>query len=216
MRVVTKAKSLAELPIVLGAGPLNEESWTSYVKTDEARGDPNVPRLILALENASHQERPEHVLLSGHQGCGKSTELHRIRLELGFAYDCNYVDAESRLSIPTVDYRQVLFCCAQVLVERAEELDADLKSEEVATLVDWFDSTTIQETKKQGTFASAEAGGGIKFLKSLFAGFSGKIFSGGETLKQTARYIESRLDSLIGAMGIVVAAIEHKLVNKKV
>jgi len=62
---------------------------------------------------------------------------------------------------------------------------------------------------------TVEAGAKFNIFTALFAKFSGKIYSGGETRDEAVKHIESRLDQLSLNMQIIVRAIEEKLGTRK-
>lgn len=211
----SRATSLGEIALVTQPVPLDEKSWSHYVPTDEARGSTDVRRLTMQLENAASNESPLHVLLAGHAGCGKSTELHRVRRELGDHYHVQATSAE-RYSLVAFDYKQLLFMAAESLVDLANELDVDMPQDQLETVIDWFDKSHIEESRKTGWNVEAEAGGKLSFLGVLYARFSARLWTGGETRKTAVKYIEERLDHLLGSMRLVVEAIHRESERRKV
>ena len=209
------ATSLSEISLVTQPGPLDDESWSHYVPTDAARGSKDVKRLIAQLKNAANGGSVQHVLFAGHSGCGKSTELHRVGQALGDHYHVQAASAEQRYSLATFDYKQLLFMAAEGLVELARRLEIDME-EEIETVTSWFDERHIEETRKHGWQADAEAGGKVSFLSALYARFSTKLWTGGETKSKAVKYIEERLDHLIGSMRLIVEAIHRNAGPRKV
>src|SRR5262249_28893691 len=157
-----------------------------WVNTEAARESNVVRILIEQLRQAHEQADPVKILFAGHSGSGKSTELFRVKREMSNLYHVVIARIGDRYSLPTVDYRQLLFFCASMFVEVGMELGAVIAGrDEAKEVLDWFDKETIEEVKSGGHKLTVEGGAKFNFFTALFAKFSGKIYSGGET-KETA------------------------------
>lgn len=203
-----RARSLPELATVLRPEPLVDDTWEQWVDTDAARGNHTMRKVVLKFRAARDAGRRIRMIFAGHRGAGKSTELGRVVRELTGSYLPVTVRVADRYNLPTLDYRQLMFCCAEVFVETAVAVDAQLSDEQVSRLTGWFDETLVEEVGREEWGMQAEAGARVGFLKALFARFHGRIFRGGEQLVRATRHIEERLDRLLEAMELVVEAIE--------
>jgi hypothetical protein len=211
-----KATKLSEISQFASPKPLDESTWYMWVDTEAARGNGAVLRLIEQLRQAHTQPDPVKILFAGHAGSGKSTELFRVKREVEQLYHVVIARISERYTLPTVDYRQVLFFCASQLVEVGAQLNAIIKDRDEAKLVlDWFDERTQQEVSSGGHTLTVETGAKVSFFTAFFAKFSGKIYSGGETKETAIKHIESRLDQLRLNMHLIVRAIEEQLGGKK-
>ena len=206
-----KATKLADVGRFARPEPLNPETWGQYVDTDQARGSVEVQKLIEMLKDAHRDKIPLRAVFAGHRGCGKSTELARVSNAVRELYAGAICRVEDRYALPTLDYRQLLFLCADVLMKYAQGCRVDLSDDQVQSLSAWFDDATIKEVKTSGHKVEGEAGVNLGYLTLLFAKFSGKIYSGGETQATVTHHIERRLDQLVQNMRIVVTAIEEKI-----
>ena len=224
--MTAKAKTLEEVVQLAGPEPLTTKTWSLYVDTEEARGGRIVPRIIRQL--SSVHDRPQHALFAGHTGCGKSTELVRVGTELSRYYDVLYCQVQDRYSLTTLDYRQLLFLCAQLLIEHAQKSGVHLEDDVVTSLLDWFDAQTVEEVKKKGyrVGLSGELGGKAEvgtpsllgkmgLVLQAFLKMSGEIFSGGETQIKVLKHIEQRLDLLVRHMAVIVRIIENAIQPKR-
>ena len=218
-----RAATLGEIDRFARPAPLTPSTWDYYINTDLARDNTGVSKMIKKLRNAHTDGRRVHFIFAGHSGCGKSTEMVRVRLQVEDLYDIQACDVTSRLSLAQVDYRQIIFLLANELVEHARSVGAELERETVEGLLNWFDEVTIKEVNERSYQLEAEAGGRVmvktdagiplvlKMVGELFARFSGKIKSGGGTKETATRHIEQRLDSLMKFMTLVADAIEAKI-----
>ena len=211
-----KATQLSEISQFANLKPLDETTWHMWVDTEEARGNGAVLKLVEQLREASSQPDPVKVLLTGHSGSGKSTELFRVKQEVEELYHIVIARIGDRYSLSTVDYRQLLFFCASQLIEIGAEQGASVtEKDEAESLVSWFDKTTREGIWSEGDKFATEVGAKLSVFRALFANFSGRIYSGGETRERAVRHIESRLDQLLFNMQIIVRRIEERLDGKK-
>lgn len=210
-----KATKLSEFSRYFQVKPLDESTWNQYVETDPARGGNDVARLIKQLkENHSSSEYIKAVF-SGHTGSGKSTELARVKQELEDDYYIDTARIGERYSLPSIDYRQVVFFCVTRLMEIAAEKNVSLTGDEIENISSWFDEKKVEETKEEGRRVGIEIGGEVGLLQALFAKFSGKLYSGGDTKEKVSKHIEERLDQLRLNMLTIVNAINKKIAPKK-
>lgn len=211
-----KATQLSDISRFAEPVPLDESTWHLWVNTEQARESLIVRRLIEQLRQARERAEPVKILFAGHSGSGKSTELFRVKREIDHLYHVVIKRIGDRYSLPSVDYRQLLFFCASVFVEVGMQLNAVIKDkDEAQQVLAWFDEVRREEVQSGGHQIAAEAGAKMSLFSSLFAKFSGKIYSGGETKETAVKYIESRLDQLRLNMRLLVRAIEEKLNGRK-
>lgn len=211
-----KATQLSEISQFANLKPLDETTWHMWVDTEEARGNRAVLKLVEQLREASSQPDPVKVLLTGHSGSGKSTELFRVKQEVEELYHIVIARIGDRYSLSTVDYRQLLFFCASQLIEIGAEQGATIAGKDEAEHLEaWFDDVTREEVQSEGDKLVIKAGAKFNAFTAFFAKFSGKIYSGGETRERAVRHIESRLDQLRLNMQVIVRRIEEHLKGKK-
>ncbi len=216
MTTPLKATQLSEISQFANIKPLDEKTWHLWVNTESARESGVVLRLVEQLREAHPQPEPLKALFAGHAGSGKSTELSRVKREVEDLYFTVIARIGDRYALPTVDYRQLLFFCAAQLIEVGAEQKVIIKDRDEAKLVlDWFDDRTREEVQTGGHKLTIEAGAKFNILSVLFARFSGKIYSGGETRETAVKHIESRLDQLRLNLQIIVRAIEQKVHGRK-
>jgi hypothetical protein len=91
-----------------------------YVDLREVRGGRNLARVVYRrIASTEHPDYHQH-LITGHRGCGKSTELRQIK---GALEDqnlfCVYFDVEEILDVQDIEYLDVLLVAtARVVHER--------------------------------------------------------------------------------------------------
>jgi len=211
--MVEKAKSLADISRIFGPEPLDDSTWEYWQQTDDVRGTPTAKSIIIRLENSVKDPIPKKILISGHKGCGKSTELNRVQQELKNIYEIESSSILERYPLHAVDHRLLLFFCSQKILELAEKLKVGVNRDERTIIIGWFDENSIEKVKQEGHSLEAEGSAGISLLKAIAFKVSGKIYSGGDTRKTTLEYIQDRVDLFILGLKIIAKKIREK-VNK--
>lgn len=122
-----------------------------------------------------------HVLIFGHTGSGKTTEIRKAgkRLsELGHHYVVE-VDVLRELDRNNLSYPDVLLALAKTLLEKLEDDGKEVDAKGLEPLVRWFDEHVISRdsTRDMGMElkAGAEIGAKIPHLGKLFAAFTSSI-----------------------------------------
>ena len=101
--------------------------WTRKTHEEAVR------KLVEQLRQAHAQPDPVKALFAGHSGSGKSTELFRVKREVENLYHVVIARTGNRYSLPTVDYRQLLFFCASQLIEVGAQENAIIADDSCRT-----------------------------------------------------------------------------------
>lgn len=198
-----------------------------YVDLSKGRGDSStiaeqLSRRIVRSENDSYSK----YLVSGHRGCGKSTELLRTQKMLqDEQYFCVYMDIEEILDPADISYVDIFMGMIQALEKEFTKYSYQLSKQEVQAISEWLSKDiTIeyiqQSDVKGGVEASAEAGASIPFFSKLMGKVAGDIKYGStwrtttreKIEKNAARFIELVNQLIISARNIVQAAGKKDLV----
>ncbi len=153
-----------------------------YVDTLPAR-DPHrgVRQSIKSLlEDAGPSKR---ILVFGHPGCGKSTELVRLTQELSGDWLCVNFSIQQEVQMIGVKAEEVLLAITHQIILAAKKagLDSMEGDEKIKKVYDWFTTTTnITNSERQAELAmgagvKAGTGGWLVGLGVLFAKFSSEI-----------------------------------------
>lgn len=154
-----------------------------WVDTEIARGDYSLSRLCRTLGVDRDKRRlsaPDqgYFLFYGHRGCGKSTELRRIKdvLHHEDLYYVVFADAAQQLDVNNLRYQDVLLHLASELVGKLQEDNIEVENAYISKLQDWF---TERVEKKETTRAFAleakvgvGANLGLPFLARVFSEIS--------------------------------------------
>lgn len=155
-----------------------------FIDTEQARGSPKtLYRLTkkFGLDLTTGQFFPatkRHVLLFGHIGCGKSTELLHLAKKLGPGKKLYVVavDILNELDRNNLQYADVLMALAKALIQRLQDDQISLPDEAVDGLRAWFVEHVKTEDRAQELVAQLETGAtletGLPFFGKLFAKFT--------------------------------------------
>ena len=180
--------------------PLDGEADPRWVDTAEARGSYQLHRLYRRLgvnmDRSGRRLQTPHengyFLFCGHRGCGKSTELRRIRDELD-APDVFYVvfaDAARELDVNNLRYQDILLHLAGKLVERLAMDGIEIDRVHLAKLEDWFTERVESQANTRDFALEIKSGAaidaGLPFIGRLFAEFS-NAFKTNSTYKEELR-----------------------------
>ncbi|BBL74591.1 ATP-binding protein [Methylomagnum ishizawai] len=164
-----------------------------YVDTAKARGNFNHTKIIRALMGGN-PNGGNYFLYSGPIGCGKSTELRRLAVELhepGQFYVV-MLDTLERLDTHNLGYPDVLLALAAELLARIEGEGVVIDPMFLRNLTGWF-SERIEKNERTRELAAeiksgAEVQASIPFLCKLFASLTSS-FKVNSTYKEELRTV---------------------------
>lgn len=143
-----------------------------YVDLSEVRGTQMLAkkfarRIGRCADNQFHQQ-----LISGHRGCGKSTELLRLKAELEQRdFLVVYIDIEELLDLVNLEYLDILLSLAKQTTEVITNNGIELNETLLTELHEWFSDKIISQDKTKDSSGSlktkASVGGKIPFLSLI-------------------------------------------------
>lgn len=194
------------------------ELETLYVKTDDAR-DPDCAARLSIRSILDDAETAQRILVYGHRGCGKSTELAKLTADLGAGWLCVNFSVLEDLPPIGVHAEEVLLAITHQLVKKASgEKLAKLETDErLKKVVEWF--TAVKKTSASardselsiGAGAKAGTGGWLFGLGELFAQFSSDLKFRSSTETSIVEEVRKRPGDLIEQINRVVESIQDAL-----
>jgi hypothetical protein len=189
-----------------------------YVDTDRAR-DPDLS-VRLALRSVLDDEPPQRILLYGHQGCGKSTELSRLAADLGQGWLCVTFSILDDLPPVGVRAEEVLLCIALRLVAALDanpDLNALETDDRLKKITDWFTTIHKKATNSRDAELAVKAGakagtGGLLLgLAKLFAEFRSELKFRGTSETSIVEEVRKRPGDLVEQINRLIASIQDAL-----
>ena len=180
--------------------PLEGADDPRWVDTKEARGSYQLHQLYreLGVDMRASDERLRtardrgYYLFCGHRGCGKSTELRRIRNELHApdAYHVVFADAAQELDVNNLRYQDILLHLAGRLAGQLQNDGIGVDPAHLGKLEEWFaERVENQETTREFALevrSGAEVAPGLPFIGRLFSEMS-SAFKNNSTYKTELR-----------------------------
>ena len=191
--------------------------------TEAARGEYSHHRLyrILNVDPNEAELRlgtpPErsYYLFCGHRGCGKSTELRRVRNDLHSPtlYYVVFADAAQELDVNNLRYQDIPLHLASKLVEQPNSDDIGIERVHLRRIEDWFTQRVEmqQETRELALEIKAGAGveTGLPFIGKVFAKFS-DVFKTNSTYKtELRRTLQNYFTDFADAFNHLIEAAEE-------
>lgn len=171
-----------------------------FVETEVARGSPKtLDRLARKFGLDLHRgtfypATKRHVLLFGHIGCGKSTELLHLGKKLTETGKVSVVpvDVLNNLDRNNLQYADALMAMVHALLAHLEKQGVGLHGESVRKLENWFKEHVKTEERAKELVAQLEtkavAEVGIPFIAKFVAGFT-SAFKTNASYKESLRQV---------------------------
>lgn len=216
------AQKLDDFDFTLDTKPLNEDNYEDYyVVTKEGRGEDPTSKLIKKLRKL--EDKDLKILFSGFKGCGKSTELYRLKRELDKDFLIRIFSVFNNLDPNNLTISEILITVMKDLFDFVNENFKQIKLSKklIENLENWANTIyTKEETKyryyegKMGTGVDIKAGFGR--ILNVFAKL-GLDFNAGRKFKEITRQeINKTLSELILNCNLLIFEIKNQLhkVNK--
>lgn len=188
-----------------------------YVDLREVRGGEHLAANISRrIRTTDHPNYHQH-LITGHRGCGKSTELKHIQghLEDNELF-CVYFDAEDMLDVNDIEYLDVLLTIARVVHERLEEEGISLPEEQLQHLDDWFADVILTETEyeERETALRSEFGVDVNtILLRFLVAATGVLRSGGAQRREVRKRVQRELNVFLQRLNDLLTLAQREIVK---
>jgi len=183
-----------------------------YVDCTDVRGNRDVVQQMFDTITWSDQDTAQ--LLTGHRGCGKSTELLRLKARLEEAgYVVIYFEADEDLDVNDIIYSDLLLAIARrVESQLREEYGIQLDSQLLDSVQRWFADVLYTEDGwrqvERELTAEAELGvglpAGVPLLARLLARVTGQIKTGRAIRQELRRKLDPQISLLIENLNLLI------------
>lgn len=173
-----------------------------YVDCTNVRGDEDAVEQLFRVITWSDQLRTTQ-LFTGHRGCGKSTELLRLRQRLEDAgYTVVYFEADDVIDVEDIVYSDILVAIARQVYQELQAKKVPLDQELLDEIFAWFAERVLEyENASSASIAlEAEMGAGISKLFSPLAQLLAKLTGQLRTSIERKQQIRQRLDPQIAQL----------------
>jgi hypothetical protein len=189
-----------------------------YLDLNDVRNKKSVDTLARQIKRANKGGDFCKQLVTGHTGCGKSTELKRLKKRLeDDGYFVIFLDVENSLDLQQITYQDVLLNLAQGIIEALAsaniELNTDFLAELDLLLAEKIVTQEYLTEAKASLELKAEAGVSIFSMGKLFAKILGEVRSGSSHREQIRKRIKDIQPIFIAKLNELLVSARAKLNN---
>ena len=196
-----------------------------YVDCTDVRGNRDVVQQMFDTVTWSDSDTAQ--LLTGHRGCGKSTELLRLKTRLEEAgYTIIYFEADEDLDVNDIFYSDLLLAIARRIEdELREEHNIELDAKLLKSVQRWFAEVLYTEEGwrqvERELAAEVELGVGlpvgVPLLARLLARVTGQIKTGHDIREEIRRKLDPQISLLIENVNLLIhrATIQLRRQNRR-
>jgi hypothetical protein len=190
-----------------------------YVDCTDVRGNRDVVQQMFDTITWSNSDTAQ--LLTGHRGCGKSTELLRLKTRLEEAgYTVIYFEADEDLDVNDIIYSDLLLAVARRIesaLRREHEIELDPRLLE--SIQRWFAEVLYTEDGwrqvQRELAAEAKLGvglpAGVPLLARLLARVTGQIKTGHDIREELRRKLDPQISLLIDNINLLILRATERL-----
>jgi hypothetical protein len=219
------AQNLDDFDFTLDNKPLNEDNYDDYyVKTKIGRGEDPTSKLITKFKKLKERnlEKNLKILFSGFRGCGKSTELFRLKRDLDKDFLIRIFSARERLDPNNITISEILITIMSDLFTFVNENYKKIVLSEklLKNIEKWAGSIYKEEITYKYYQGKIGVGGGIKAgvgkILNVFTKLALDFNAGRKFQEITKKQVNQTLTELILNCNLLVVEIKNQLpkINK--
>ncbi|MGB3300860.1 MAG: ATP-binding protein, partial [Phormidesmis sp.] len=169
-----RAKTLRDAFRLCDVGPLESDEAIAryYVDLSTVRSSVAI-RSIKTKLDFSAPGQFDSLLFTGHRGCGKSTELQRLKKEWDKPYRVIYVETDNEIDSQDADYTDLYLVIIKQVADDLAKLRLGFDPALLTAFEDWFKDVTneTEESVEKSISLTTTAEGGIEipFISKLAA-----------------------------------------------
>lgn len=165
------ARNMADVRRLCQLGPLEDDELRDYfVDTAKSRDPHTNMRSVLRRKLKDNPDKDLHLLVYGHAGAGKSTELTKLQEDLGDEFCTVRFSVEKELNLTQIEPEDIPVVIAERVLDALKD-DVAFGPDVLQRIYDWFATTTrsVAEGKDSTLAIGAEAkiGSPLDVLKLL-------------------------------------------------
>jgi len=213
---VIKAQKLEDFDTVLDINPLNDDNYLAYyVDTTSGRGENPTKTLIRQMKN--NPSKNYKILDVGFKGCGKSTELLRLKRELSDQFVIHLFSVLEKLDPNNFSISELIIAITTELLAFIHQHHDNIKlSKELEHKLESWSAKTVKEEisynyAQRHTEAGVNIKAGLGKILNFFAKLSFDFQSGRKFTEISSLETEKTLSDLILHCNLIVSEIKNQL-----
>ncbi len=200
--------------------PLSDDNFASwYVDSDQARGKAEVNRIVRRLQ--AIPEASLQMIFAGYRGCGKSTELVRLKREVEADFFVLTLSVYNELNPVSLNYLEIFILAMEKLFDFVVRNRVVLSPEYLENIRQWLYTKELTQVRDKYLGGEFSAGAGVEvgapFLARFFAKFSASAKTSQSFKETLKRDVEPRAMELIQSCNDLLREIQLQLakIDKK-
>ncbi|MGA3327426.1 MAG: AAA family ATPase [Terriglobia bacterium] len=185
-----------------------------YVDLTRARNSRATEYMRQTIENCGEGQYSP-IVLSGHRGSGKSTELRHLEQALGRSCFMLYLDVTDFLDPQDIDYTDLFLLVCRQLLESLHEERVSLSDNLLRDVEKWFMDVTKENEESvklsAGVSTEARAGAEIPFIARLFAKLTADAKAGSSRTTTTRQELDRQFSGLSSSTNVLLTAASRAL-----
>jgi hypothetical protein len=190
-----------------------------YVDLTPARSNQNFACIIAeALEWTQDAPPPPYYkqLVTGHRGCGKSTEFFRLQAELEEReFFPIYFDVTDSLDLDDLNYLDVLLSIASEVIKQVEKSGIAIDKQFLQELYAWFAEKTATQERSSDMQAAvsteASAGYELPFVAKFFATLTSQVRVGSSQKEEIRIVLRRELSVFLDRLNALLAEVRRQV-----
>jgi len=213
--------TLADIANLFHPLALTEEQEALYQRTAVVRGGESYEFYESLYERISTSHDKTHILVVGHGGCGKSTELRMLTLKLRNNNTPSItIEARDDLDLNNFSYIDIFM----LIVERLIEYAAVKKIKAPPKLIEAFNEAlstkiiegSVEKTAEAGIESSAAMSASIPGLFKIVSKITSYLKVNSVQKEELRRQIDPKMKDIINALNALIYEINSFIKNKMV
>ncbi len=189
--------------------PLEDVNDTRFVDLTAVRGGENLVNSIAFAIERTRSPNFHRQLVTGHKGCGKTTELFRLKDRLeNHGFFVVYLDVQEILDLGDISYLDVIIGIAKAIVGNLDAAGIGLNKELLHEILQWFAEKSIIEERNTESEGKVKVGfsisASIPFLSKALAETTGHIKSGSKRREEIRTTLERELSQLLERLNTLI------------
>jgi len=187
-----------------------------YLDFTNVRGGFNLAKVIARRIRRTKLPHFHRQLITGHRGCGKSTELKQLQAQLkNDNFLAVYVDVEEVLDLGDISYLDVLLSIAHTIAKAVANEGLSISQNLVKNLDEWFADKILTKEQRRDVEETLKTEFAVEpkvpLLVRMLVAISGQIRSGSSRKLEIRQILEKELSIFISRLNDLIDAVQTQL-----
>jgi len=213
-----RPETLTDITNVFHPQALTEEQEELYQPTAAARGGEVFEFHVALLRRILTSRGKSHLLIVGHGGCGKSTELRMLALKLRKEGRIPIIiEARDDLDINNFSYVDILMLIAERLTKYAHDHNMQVNKRIIAAFREALSTIITQEywesKAEAGGESSASVSASLLFFYNIVSSITASFRVGASSKEELRQQFDPKMTEIVSALNALIYEINSSYVG---